>query len=58
MLLTFLMNPVPEAPRDIKDAQENQAISPKTLALGLKRSSVDLKRYWSISLSVDSEVMK
>lgn len=58
MLLTFLMNPVLEPPRDIKDAQENQVISPKTLALALKRSSVDLKRYWSVSLSVYSAVMK
>ncbi|CAF91708.1 unnamed protein product, partial [Tetraodon nigroviridis] len=45
MLLTFRMNPVLEPPRDKKDARESQVISPKTPALGLKRSSVDLKSH-------------
>lgn len=53
----FVRNPVLEPPRDKKDARENQVISPKTLALGWKRSSVDLKRYQRVSLSLYTEVM-
>lgn len=58
MLLTFLMNPVLEPQRDIKDTQENQVISPKMLALDLKRSSVDLKRYGALLYLFIRKVIK